>query len=70
MRAAVWGQHQTEEEKLWRGGFGQEVSGACGRAPKSSPGAPEGAGYFSYSGDVLGSESLLEEEAAWLGMTL
>lgn len=52
-------------------GFGQEaLSGACERAPKSSPGAPEGAGYFSYSGDILGSKSHLEAEAAWLCMTL
>lgn len=53
------------------GALGHEALGeACGRAPKNSPGAPEGAGYFSCPRDILGSKSHLEPEASWLFITL
>lgn len=37
-------------------------SRACERAPGNSLGAPEGAGYLSHLGDVLGSEPHMNQK--------
>lgn len=49
----AWAAPGRRGERAWWGVFSQKaVSGACGRAPKSSPGTPEEGSHFSFSGDI------------------